>query len=144
MLRHQITSILLPLLIAFSAAQAAEQVCDANGVCTQATCHDSNEECDTWSSQGECDANPEFMLKQCRKSCWVCGDDDFADRPGDGSSYGEAQIMGDENFFATEANVKERLARVNRYMEQTQVPDDIKAKCRNLHANCTNWAVGGE
>jgi hypothetical protein len=127
-------------------AQAAEQQeCDSNGVCKSVTCKDNVEECSTWSSQGECDANPKYMLKECQKSCFVCGvDDDFDNNPGDGAAYGVPQTLGNELFLSTEALAKERLARANRYMKETEVPADIKAKCRNLHADCTNWAVGGE
>jgi hypothetical protein len=36
-----------------SGVLAAEQECDANGVCTAAsTCVDDNSECETWASQG--------------------------------------------------------------------------------------------
>ena len=35
-------------------------------------CPDMNETCDYWASLGECDANPKYMLHNCRKSCHVC------------------------------------------------------------------------
>ena len=28
--------------------------------------------CPEWSRDGECQKNPDFMLKHCRKSCKVC------------------------------------------------------------------------
>jgi hypothetical protein len=36
-------------------------------------CFDDNEMCEMWSSEGECDLNPTFMLVNCKKSCDVCG-----------------------------------------------------------------------
>ena len=32
---------------------------------------DTNEECPQWASQGECDTNPNYMKKECAKSCNV-------------------------------------------------------------------------
>jgi hypothetical protein len=40
----------------------------------KAECADNHESCDMWASTGECEANPKYMLKQCQKSCMVCGD----------------------------------------------------------------------
>jgi hypothetical protein len=39
-----------------------------------AECADNHESCDMWASTGECEANPKYMLKQCQKSCMICGD----------------------------------------------------------------------
>lgn len=36
-------------------------------------CHDDRARmCKTWVANGECDSNPEFMLRQCAKSCNLC------------------------------------------------------------------------
>ena len=35
-------------------------------------CEDNHELCGQWSSAGECDNNPKYMLNQCEKSCKVC------------------------------------------------------------------------
>ena len=32
---------------------------------------DTDDNCSQWASEGECDANPDFMLKECAKSCGV-------------------------------------------------------------------------
>lgn len=37
-------------------------------------CVDNHESCDLWASKGECEANPKYMLKQCKKSCFICGE----------------------------------------------------------------------
>jgi hypothetical protein len=37
-------------------------------------CFDNNEKCDRWASLGECEANAGYMLKNCKKSCMICGD----------------------------------------------------------------------
>ena len=49
---------------------------------TKDDCRDLEEECEFWSSIGECDAengNPAFMYQYCPKSCNLCGRDDIAD-----------------------------------------------------------------
>jgi len=35
-------------------------------------CTDDNQNCEYWASVGECEANPAYMLVNCRKSCGVC------------------------------------------------------------------------
>lgn len=35
-------------------------------------CEDYHEMCEKWSQKGECKANPEYMLLNCRSSCEVC------------------------------------------------------------------------
>ncbi|XP_066283624.1 sortilin-related receptor-like isoform X2 [Branchiostoma lanceolatum] len=53
-------------------------VCDGAPVCEDASdelicqCSDNNEFCEDWASSGECAANPDYMLTQCRLSCNTC------------------------------------------------------------------------
>jgi hypothetical protein len=35
-------------------------------------CVDDEEECKYWSRIGECDSNPNYMLKHCKLSCKAC------------------------------------------------------------------------
>ena len=39
-------------------------------------CEDYNTKCGEWANQGECKANPDYMLKSCKQSCNVCGKSD--------------------------------------------------------------------
>ena len=39
---------------------------------SQAGCMDENPDCPNWAAQGECQANPSFMLQSCKKSCGKC------------------------------------------------------------------------
>ncbi|KAK3697014.1 hypothetical protein QZH41_002918 [Actinostola sp. cb2023] len=45
-------------------------------------CEDSNSDCPGWASTGECSANFEWMHKNCKKSCRMCGEppSDCADK----------------------------------------------------------------
>lgn len=38
------------------------------------TCRDLNAQCAEWRRSGQCDANPNFMLANCRKSCGACSE----------------------------------------------------------------------
>lgn len=55
-----------------------EQTCSQEGTCEERkgedddSCADKHEKCEKWSSRGECDANPKYMLKFCPKSCGIC------------------------------------------------------------------------
>ena len=37
-----------------------------------APCRDDHYQCLDWAGSGECDANPGYMLKSCRRACLVC------------------------------------------------------------------------
>jgi len=39
---------------------------------TSEPCTDDNQYCESWAANGECEANPGYMLVSCRKSCGVC------------------------------------------------------------------------
>ncbi|XP_035673696.1 uncharacterized protein LOC118414053 [Branchiostoma floridae] len=36
------------------------------------SCYDSNNNCANWASQGECDADPDYMIDNCAHSCGLC------------------------------------------------------------------------
>ncbi|XP_057291911.1 hatching enzyme 1.2-like [Hydractinia symbiolongicarpus] len=36
------------------------------------TCENRNSRCDEWANRGECNKNPNYMLKWCKKACNVC------------------------------------------------------------------------
>jgi hypothetical protein len=81
------------------------------------------------------------MMVQCQKSCYVCGDQEY---DGDGSDFGVPQRLGDRDFMTTEQSVRHRLSMAYRYLQNVDVPANIKTQCVNEHADCTNWAVAGE
>ena len=35
-------------------------------------CQDDHKNCEYWASLDECKKNPDYMLKNCRKSCNIC------------------------------------------------------------------------
>merc|ERR1712142_1119617 len=36
------------------------------------TCEDNHNRCAEWAARGECEKNPNYMLRNCKKSCKVC------------------------------------------------------------------------
>ena len=48
------------------------EVCPLScGTCTH-TCNDTDASCGAWAMQGECEANPDAMLRICPTSCGLC------------------------------------------------------------------------
>ncbi|XP_014678976.1 PREDICTED: high choriolytic enzyme 1-like [Priapulus caudatus] len=39
-----------------------------------ADCQNENTQCESWAGRGQCQANPRYMLANCRPACGVCGD----------------------------------------------------------------------
>mmetsp|Transcript_12480 Transcript_12480/g.26973 ORF Transcript_12480/g.26973 Transcript_12480/m.26973 type:complete len:501 (+) Transcript_12480:262-1764(+) len=88
---------LLVVVAAFtvSSEEIADQQCDASDAtcvdtpadakdASDPVCTNNDAKCNDWADQGECVANPAYMLKQCMKACGVCGsgtDQDEADDP---------------------------------------------------------------
>lgn len=69
------------VIITIYESSASEEFCEtkANGeiVCMKdgnesITCNDNHELCAKWASQGECKANPNYMIENCMRSCEVC------------------------------------------------------------------------
>jgi prolyl 4-hydroxylase len=101
-----------------------------------AECADNHESCDMWASTGECEANPKYMLKQCQKSCMICGDMEL--------DLGVEQVIdakrGDE--------VRARIQQAKEYVEE-RIAKDPKQRyllegCKMNHKNCAYWGVLGE
>lgn len=41
---------------------------------SKAACVDKHADCAQRAKKGECDTNSDFMLKECKESCFVCGE----------------------------------------------------------------------
>ena len=46
------------------------------------TCRDLNSDCASWAKGGQCNANPDYMLRDCRKACGACTQDAADDDDG--------------------------------------------------------------
>jgi len=95
-------------------------------------CKDSNDLCSNWASRGECQKNPNYMLRDCAKSCDACVN----------IHAGVTQIAPDESI---REQVHERLLQAQRYLH-AKVAEHVRHldSCQNRHELCTEWAVRGE
>mmetsp|Transcript_512 Transcript_512/g.767 ORF Transcript_512/g.767 Transcript_512/m.767 type:complete len:514 (-) Transcript_512:113-1654(-) len=96
-----------------------------NDVCVGGTCADkspacgdSHENCENWASLGECNANPAFMLPNCRSSCKTC---DL-----DGKEL--------ENIIMETLNKR----------GECDENGTCKPPCVDTNEKCAEWADGGE
>ena len=120
-------------------------------------CNDLHEKCALWASIGECDAvdgNPEFMYRNCLRSCKLCGNGDIDSQLEKSrqlrhedlaiAGWGEEQEIDSNN----EENMNILLDDIKRYMlEEVNVEEkyqSFKKKCQNRHKKCAFWAFEGE
>jgi ShK domain-like len=121
------------------------------------SCADQHEQCPYWSSIGECDANPNYMLQKCAKSCGSCDKSD--DTTASSSSrtlietvdvvtrtkaFGELQIVSGNKKDATMDVVKKMLEYMESSSDFKSLPDKIQKECKNRNELCAFWAAIGE
>jgi len=123
-------------------------------------CRNKNRSCQHWASlkPSECEANPGYMLLNCRRACRVCErHKKYSDVPpsADGSDLGEPQSFDideetDDDFDGEilREDILKHIAESRRYM-QSQIelgvidPELLRA-CRNEEEGCTIWSLSGE
>lgn len=110
-----------------------------------AGCIDNKPSCRFWASIGECALNPEFMKKECVKSCELCESfipiDKLLDEVQD---YGKAQSITTDD--GKEKEVVRAIKSSLRYMMGLLIryPEEKLEHCQNLDENCAVWATKGE
>lgn len=84
-------------------------------------CRDANDSCPDWAAEGECKANPGYMLNHCARSCGVCKDIE-----GKSHSTAPADVCQDEET----PEECERLAALGECaLEQEFMKENCKATC---------------
>ncbi|KAL3784812.1 hypothetical protein HJC23_013852 [Cyclotella cryptica] len=100
-------------------------------------CIDTHELCRAWSGSGECEENPAFMLKHCKRSCNVC------DMKQDIKKFGEPQLIPGHRSL----EVKDTISQSIIYMQKVTADQKyihILRECRNKHVRCSEWALNDE
>eukprot|EP00934_Nitzschia_sp_Nitz4_P008287 Nitzschia sp. Nitz4//scaffold150_size53981//47623//49714//NITZ4_006687-RA/size53981-augustus-gene-0.35-mRNA-1//1//CDS//3329537101//8277//frame0 len=109
-------------------------------------CIDYHENCEFWANSGECTANPNYMLKECAKSCGTCptttlvGDDELLSAT---ESFGVRQTADGKEMSSTMQVIRESVD----YMQSDEVstlPQSIQELCYNKETLCSFWAQIGE
>ena len=123
-------------------------------------CADNNDSCAFWAKAGECEANPDYMLKFCQKSCDSCGMMDEEETPYaseeerklneemqnlERNEHGVVQDVPD----GYEKDIERALNEMTDYIDDIRAngsPDMVKVLdiCENKNPNCALWAVLGE
>ena len=139
-----------------TAATSVQQVDIGNdgNVIMQESCIDSDHRCEFWASEGECRANPNYMLYHCRKSCNTCQpvtanndlDDIMADYIEATMEFGDKQNVEGIDHMITQEVVKNsvdymRNLKKNNSIQISQKTLDL---CINRHELCAFWAAIGE
>ena len=117
-------------------------------------CIDDHEKCPQWSQMGECENNPNYMLRHCRRSCLQCPSQaeelakKLEEKRKSNKAWTEAELevaadMGKmQNLENTMFRVTEEQAveRINAAREHWLAQDDkLKEICKNDHEDCTTW-----
>lgn len=114
------------------AMEAAEFVQDGDGT----VCTDDHYQCSEWAGMGECDANPNYMLTSCRRSCVVC----FAGT----NQFGVGQRIPRNQDKDKAVEYVEKSAKYMQRVWKEEEFSRVRHKCRNQHEDCTYWASLGE
>jgi len=126
-----------------------------------ADCQDDNPKCFDWSRIGECDANPVYMIRSCRRSCTQCPDqaEELAailaakerkkkvytqEELTVGADMGKPQSLEDHNFHVSEKESTAQIEASRDYLQDSDFDDDLLKICLNRHGKCVAWAVAGE
>jgi len=133
---------------------------DANAIDVKGSdCQDGHPKCLDWANVGECDNNPPYMLKICRRSCTRCPDqaEELAkileeekkkkrvwtvDELEVAADMGKKQVLENKGFGAPAEEVSARIISAREHINN--LSEKLIEICKNEHEECTVWAVGGE
>jgi len=106
-------------------------------------CKDEHEQCEMWASLLECDSNPGYMLRNCKKSCNICGDNGST-LPTNYGDHGDTQkCEGEDESACLSVVTKMEDYMISEYKTNPAFRK-IQSKCKNRHTDCALWATQGE
>mmetsp|Transcript_17716 Transcript_17716/g.35351 ORF Transcript_17716/g.35351 Transcript_17716/m.35351 type:complete len:539 (-) Transcript_17716:504-2120(-) len=104
---------------------------------------DEHYTCEEYVEDGECWKNPEYMLKNCAKSCVACiidGTETF--NIGVSQGLREEDISNNQNIM----NIVQVIAETDSYMKGVMLDrefDSVRLTCRNKNKYCASLAAAG-
>merc|ERR1712190_591003 len=119
-------------------------------------CSDDNQNCGSWAASGQCEANPVYMLANCRLSCGVCSPPTQAPAPPTQAPAPPTPCT-DENQNCGNWAASGQCEAIPAYMlvncalscgvcsPPTQAPaPPPPPPCTDENQNCGNWAASGQ
>ncbi|KAK1735935.1 prolyl 4-hydroxylase alpha subunit-like protein [Skeletonema marinoi] len=122
------------------------QVLSVSASSSHAGCADVNESnCKHWSSIGECDKNPGYMHRSCKRSCNTCTAEDIDITARQAVRISDQDISG--VWWMNSSEKQDFLDDIMSYLkdEVWAVPEYTKTQgiCFNKDNMCTHWAMQG-
>ena len=98
------------------------------GICTH-ECNDTDTSCGAWATAGECEANPEAMLRLCPTSCGLCTPECY-DLDKECTAWGAAgECNTNPEFMIRKCPV---------------TCEACKSTCKDIQQDCPGWTADGE
>ncbi|MFH4978589.1 hypothetical protein AB6A40_005298 [Gnathostoma spinigerum] len=105
-------------------------------------CRDENASCKVWADGRQCDLNPGYMKKYCKKSCKVCTEDGGGSKKQGDCKDSDVKCKSWAERGECEANPKWMLANCKKSCKQCKGGEE--GDCQDSNANCKSWAERGE
>lgn len=101
-------------------------------------CIDHHQKCKEWGGMGECAINPDFMLKECARSCFRCYEDT--------TQFGVTQNLPtkDDKYYEATVEVVQNTSKYMKEMWSNKEHNNYNYKCRNMEENCSFWVASGD
>merc|ERR1712190_284838 len=93
-------------------------------------CSDDNQNCGNWAASGQCEANHDYMLANCRLSCGVCSPPTQAPAPP--TRHLRHRLR---------APMRIRIAEIGPPVDNVR---QTPPTCCDENQNCGNWAASGQ
>ena len=128
----------------------ADETCAADGTCDD-SCQDLLTECQFWAGERQCEENPDFMLRECPKSCNACDkdieetlDEEVVEEKEE-DEFGVVQLIDKSR----EEEIMQALEDMKVYFDKAREDPTAKMReildnCKNKHEACAFWKVLGE
>ena len=118
-----------PHLLSVAPQKYMAEICPLScGVCSH-VCNDTDASCGSWAQQGECESNPDAMLRICPTSCGLCTPeckDLKPDCPGWGAS---GECNENPEYMVRNCPV---------------TCEACKSTCKDVQSDCPGWTADGE
>ncbi|XP_070185651.1 zinc metalloproteinase nas-13-like isoform X2 [Littorina saxatilis] len=108
-------------------------------------CIDENSQCQVWADGNQCDENPAFMNKYCRKACGICGNgqkpvQDCKDANSQCEQWAKEWNECEKNPTYMKSYCKKSCGICG---GSSNNPVPTQPPCRDVNSNCPSWSSFG-